>query len=425
MTTINNELSMCAIEEPNVLPNFESKHLPRLLVISDISVERTGGGALVLYRLLNRYPPDNLLVVSLPNGNWQEPIERVAGAEYLNFRYTIPRAIWNRLNPFWPIVMAWYIRLRGGQLADRVRSFRPEAVLTVSHKYMWFLADAVAARLGIPLHLVLHDDWPCSQTVCQPDWVKPSVRRVCEVLIGRMYRRAQTRLCVSPGMAERYAARHRTSFQVLYPSRGNDSPAPMARVRPGPWPRRPVVAYAGMIHEDWTADRLRAMAAVLAPMGGLLDLYVPYPEEKLAQWGLNLANVRLVGFFPAAEMGDRVAASSDMLFLPASFDPRERVNVSTLFPSKLADYTAVGLPVLVWGPGYSSAARWAADNPGATALVTDPNPGALRDAVERLATDPDYASRVAADGIAAGRRDFDADSVFARFLDAITMGRQT
>jgi hypothetical protein len=108
-----------------------------------------------------------------------------------------------------------------------------------------------------------------------------------------------------------------------------------------------------------------------------------------------------------------------LLYLPASFHERERVDVSTLFPSKLADYTAVGLPVLVWGPAYSSAARWAADNPGATELVTGPGPAALQPALQRL-SDPVHAARVATAGVAAGARDFDPLAVRSRFWGALS-----
>jgi hypothetical protein len=174
-----------------------------------------------------------------------------------------------------------------------------------------------------------------------------------------------------------------------------------------------------MIHQAWAVEMLRAMADVLVHVGGRLDLYVPHSEEQLREWGLTGAHVRRVGFFPAHEMAERVAASAHLLYLPASFHERERVDVSTLFPSKLADYTAVGLPVLVWGPAYSSAARWPADNPGATELVTDPDPAALQPALQRL-TDPVYAARVAAAGVAAGGRDFDPLAVRSRFWGALS-----
>jgi hypothetical protein len=392
--------------------------LPRLLVLSDVSVERTAGGALVLYRLLNQYPRGQLLVASYPTSNWNQPIERVVGADYLPpLTYRIPRVIWNRFNPFWPLLMAQYIRLRAGRIATQVRAHRPEAVLTVAHDYLWFVADAVARQFRIPLHVIFHDDWPSLQTLCQSPRMRPYVRRGCESLVGWVSRRAQTRLCVSPGMAEQYSKRYGFGFQVLYPSRGTDSPVAKVRVRAEPGP--PIVAFAGLIHQAWTADRLRVLAAALGPMGGRLDPYVPYSADRLAEWGLQGPQVRRVGFFPASEMCERVAAAAHVLFLPASFGERERVDVATLFPSKLADYTAIGLPILVWGPPYSSAARWAAENPGAAIRVTDDDVCPVRDAAVQLATDTAFAARIAAAGVEAGQRDFDAEGVRRRFLDAL------
>src|SRR5262249_20905493 len=149
------------------------------------------------------------------------------------------------------------------------------------------------------------------------------------------------------------------------------------------------------------------LAEVLAGLGGHLDLYTLLSAHDLAARGLRPPTVRAPGFFPAAEMGERVARSAHALFLPASFAPRERVDVSTLFPSKLADYTSIGLPVLVWGPEYSSAARWVAENPGATVCVTEPSPASVRLALQRIAEDPEYAAGTAAAGLEAGNRDFD------------------
>ena len=41
------------------------------------------------------------------------------------------------------------------------------------------------------------------------------------------------------------------------------------------------------------------------------------------------------------------------------------------FPSKLADYTATGVPLLVMGAVYSSAVRWAREFDGAAAVVVE------------------------------------------------------
>ena len=80
--------------------------LPQLLLVSDVNAERTAGGALVLFRLLQTYPADRLRVVSFPTAGWPGPAARLPGVEYRTLEYSLPRVVFNRFNPFWPAVMA-------------------------------------------------------------------------------------------------------------------------------------------------------------------------------------------------------------------------------------------------------------------------------------------------------------------------------
>jgi hypothetical protein len=141
-------------------------------------------------------------------------------------------------------------------------------------------------------------------------------------------------------------------------------------------------------------------------MNGFLDLYTGTPAATLTALGLDQPAIRVQGFFPAHELGDRIGRTAHALFLPASFEPRERDDVATLFPSKLADYTSIGLPVLVWGPGYSSALRWAAENPDTCLHFTELNPEPVGEAVRQLVADPSHAAALATAGMEAGRRYF-------------------
>jgi hypothetical protein len=389
--------------------------------LSDVNAERTYAGALVLYRLLCGYPADRLQIVSYPTPGWQGPIDRLPDVPYHPLPYRIPRLIFNRFNPFWPVVMARYIRRRTGEAMAVAEAFRPDAVLSVAHDYLWFVADRVARRSRLPLHLILHDDWPHMQSRAPAPWIRPAVMWACQRLVGRVFRRAAALYAVSPGMAVQYQETYGVSCRVLYPSRGADSPQPLVRVRSGP--AEPLVlAYAGMIHTEGTARALRGTAGVLARLGGRLDLYVPYTAEQLAGMGLALPALHRVGFFPAHELARRIGASAHALLLPASFLPDDRRDISTLFPSKLADYTAIGLPLVVWGPPYSSVVQWAVRNPQAAERVLDPDPAALAEPLMRLSTDTDHARRLAAGAVAAGMRDFDAGAVRARFLSALAPG---
>jgi hypothetical protein len=219
-------------------------------------------------------------------------------------------------------------------------------------------------------------------------------------------------------MADRYSQRFGVRVDVLYPSRGEDSPSPVALVRTEPTSAI-VVAYGGMIHQAWAVEALQAMASVLVKLGGRLDLYVPYSEMALEEMGLAGPSIRRIGFLPARQMSESMRLTAHVLFLPASFRAQEMTDASTLFPSKLADYTAVGLPILIWGPMHSSAARWATENPGVAELVTDQDSMAIQRALAKLAGDPGYANDVASNGVAAGTRDFESIAVRNRFFAAL------
>jgi hypothetical protein len=375
-------------------------------VIADVNVEQTGGGALLLHRLLREYPSDRLAVIYNPELAVGEQARLLPGVSYRTFRFGIPRLIRNRFNPFWPALQARNMRRHAATVAGILGDFRPDAVLTVPHWYLWFTAAEVARRLNVPLHLIVHDDWPSYTTFRRSGWLWELVRWSCRRTMGKIYRQAASRLCVSPGMVELCRAWYGAEGELLYPSWGEDSPPSKIRVRTdrsGP----PIVAFCGQIHQDGTTHLLRQLAEVLAGMGGRLDIYSLLSADELESRSLAPPTVRVAGFFPATEMGERVAATADALFLPASFEPRERQDVATLFPSKLADYTAIGLPVLIWGPPYSSAVRWAQEHPGTAAVVTEPDAFAVRAALERLVADPLDACRLASAAALAGKACFE------------------
>jgi hypothetical protein len=88
------------------------------------------------------------------------------------------------------------------------------------------------------------------------------------------------------------------------------------------------------------------------------------------------------------------------------------------FPSKLTDYTAAGLPLLVQGPGYCSAVRWALENPGVAEVVSDLSPAALEAAVARL-KDSSHRLSLAHRAIDVGGRYFSQDFAFETFADTL------
>src|SRR5205814_1529017 len=108
---------------------------------------------------------------------------------------------------------------------------------------------------------------------------------------------------------------------------------------------------------------------------------------------------------------------------PMSFAPSDRPSMSVGFPSKLAEYCAAGKPVLVWGPEYCSAVRWAEEHPGFAEVVKEQSEDRLFVAVRKLAADPIRRQQMGMRSIDLARKYFSHERTFTRFMEAINRPR--
>lgn len=391
-----------------------SVDLPRLLYIGDVPVEASYHGSALLYRLLQTYPRERLRIVEA-GLEASRPDRRLAGVEYrqvpLKGRRLLSTRFHRQVSSFFSLLAPW----RAGAMRAACKGFQPEAVLTVAHGYSWMTAAAFARRHRLPLHFIVHDDWP--RAILAPRRIRLWVDRQ----FARCYREAASRLCVSPYMAEEYQQRYGVEGTVLYPSRALNAPSyesPPERL--AKTAGRPLVfAFGGTINSGGHVQALRDLAAALESIGGRLHLYGPISREAAEAGGLLRENVELMGLVPSEEFIARMREEADVLFAPMSFEEQERANMSLCFPSKLTDYTAAGLPILIHGPDYSSAVRWAKDHPGVAVVVTATGVEALRDAVMAL-IDVSRRQNMAACAMKTGKAVFGHKVVFQVFQEAIT-----
>jgi glycosyltransferase involved in cell wall biosynthesis len=101
-----------------------------------------------------------------------------------------------------------------------------------------------------------------------------------------------------------------------------------------------------------------------------------------------------------------------------SFASSHRRRMTTSFPSKMIDAMQLGLPVVIWGPEYCSAVKWA--RRGERALcVTDANPSAIRRALEELAASPAKQERLVRSSREAAATEFNHERIQTQFVDAL------
>lgn len=383
--------------------------LPNLLYVGDVPVEASYHGSALLHRWLSDYPHEKLTIIE--SATKSEPGRRLYGVKYISHPVGKPRWLNTRFHPY---AVAWFTQTGkryAPSIAQSLNGFTVEGVLTVAHGFGWLAAADIANKRRVPLHLVVHDDWPRVADV------PSSFRRILDDRFASVYRQAQSRLCVSPAMSRSYCDRYGQPAEVIYPSRAPDCPdfqEPPERLARNDKPF--TIAFAGTINSNGYIRALLALQNALKPVGGRLLIFGPLTPDEAKQAGLN-STTRVCGLLSSSDLLIRFREEADALFIPMSFDACDKVNMEMAFPSKLADCTAPGLPLLIYGPSYCSAVSWTHENPGVAEVVEAED--MLPNAIERLAKDPAHRITLGQRALHAGRQYFTharAQQLFHQFL---------
>ena len=387
--------------------------IPRLLYVGDVPVEASYHGSALLHRLLSEYPADRLTIVE--TAAQSEPTRRLLDVSYFSYPIAKSGLLNTRFHRF---AVALYTE-GGDQIAPKILElvtaasfdFSLESVLTVAHGFGWQAAAGIARKRKVPLHLIVHDDWPRVADIT------PSFRRWLDDRFAKVYRQAESRLCVSPAMSKFYEERYGKPAQVIYPSRAPDCPEfedPPERLSRNDQPF--TIAFAGTINSNGYIRALRALQDALKPTGGRLLIFGPLTPDAAQQSGLDGAEI--CGLLSWNDLMTRLRNEADALFVPMSFDASDRANMEMAFPSKLADYTATGLPLLIYGPSYCSAVTWARENAGVAEVVETESH--LGEAIRRLSIDTAHRVSLGRCALEVGREYFSHERVQQVFYRAVS-----
>ena len=352
--------------------------LPRLSYLGEVPVECSYHGSALLWRLLENYPPEDLLIVE---GIHRSSVERrLPGVRYIHPPTpVVGRMLRTRYAIHISEVLYRCIPILAAGILPSVACRRPEAILTVCHGLFWLVAAKVANILKVPLHLIIHDHVP--ETVAASERLRDRISND----FGRIYSTATTRFCVCEEMLNEYERMFGVAGQVLYPSRARSPLEQSSRaLRCSNASGRLTGVFAGTVTGGPCADALAALARQLARVGGRLAIYGLFTRAQGASCGLDLPNVEFPGLVPARVLRERCQKEADFLYVPMKFGRDDSVNARISFPSKLADYTEMGLPLLIRGPEYCSAVQWAQRNPGVAQVVETEDERELLEAIMRL-----------------------------------------
>jgi glycosyltransferase involved in cell wall biosynthesis len=386
--------------------------IPRLFYVGDVPVEASYHGSALLYRWLSDYPADRLTILETARQSKTE--RRLPQVNY--FSHPIGKQRWLNTR-FHPYAVAWFTnagKRAAPKISQSINGFNFESVFTVAHGFGWLAAAEIAKTRRVPLHFAVHDDWPRVADVA------PRFRNWLDEQFASVYRQAQTRFCVSPAMSRFYEDRYGAPSTVIYPSRAADA---IEFAEPPPHLSKNdhqfTIAFAGTINSQGYIDALKALQKALHTVGGRLLIFGPMTNEEAGQVGLSDPNTRICGLLSSDELLVRLREEADAVFVPMSFAASDGTNMQMAFPSKLADCTATGVPLLIYGPGYCSAVTWAHENTG-VAEIAESEAG-LSQAVALLAQHPERRVALGTSALAVGRQYFSYARVQAVFHQTLSV----
>jgi glycosyltransferase involved in cell wall biosynthesis len=364
----------------------------KVLVISSVVPNARGsGGELVLYRHLKSNPRIESEIVS-----WQRfpfRLKVIGKLRELGF-HTLSRS----LECLFPVSPS------NKMVHDLIHSFQPDAVVTVAHGWWHLQARRVAKKFKLPLVTFFQDWWPEFPDV--PDAFRSQVERQFRKTCAQ----SAVAICVSDGMRRELGEPENALLLHDAPSLIGGGDVPQDFKLPLP------IAYFGNLSEygPLIESALRALNGserVRLEVFGANPVWTRGAEDEFRSRGIYH------GFISSNELAKSLRNFQAALVV-MSFDPAHRRRMMTSFPSKMIDAMQLGLPVVIWGPEYCSAVKWARVGKRAS-CVTDPNPSALRQALEELAASSSEQERLAQSAREAAADDFNPKRIQMQFLSAL------
>ncbi len=299
----------------------------------------------------------------------------------------------------WTLLAGRWIKLPSFPASDQ-----PTVVLTVAHGDGYLAAMRLAKQEGWPLVSIFHDWWP---NLAAPPG---AIRRFIEKRFRDLYNKSDVALCVSEGM-QSTLGEHLDS-RILYPIPNETALSDFSEVSQASSPFK-ILFFGNLgVYGDL--------------VGQALEIFYEHPEIRFEARGGGAsfsnefetrmrASGRLLSHTSDVDSFQEWAGTADAFLIPQSFAKGRRLEMETNFPSKLLEASRYGKPLIVWGPTWASAIRWANDSHAALA-VTKPNAENLLHAVEKIAVDAAEQKRLSKAVIQQANTDFSPNHLQEMFI---------
>ena len=333
--------------------------------------------------------------------DWTGPLPCIRAQVHPYFRRLRATRFYNYVQR---IQVAFNLEFDEGQIHAASRAARPDLILTVAHGPLAMVALRISKSLKIPLVSLFHDWWP---HFTSPYWPRNS-----EACFLKLYRESRVAMCISEGMKIQLGP-HRDSRVLL----------------PIPGPRRPLsslqqngsfkIIYAGAMHGVYQAG-INSLIECTKEWCGLSFVFsgdaTGWSSSKISR--LSRAGIYVGNIQGESRELDELLGAADALLVHQSFDKHQCRRVETSFPSKIAEYSRFGKPLVAWAPSASSGACWVRQNKCGI-VVDDACPLKLISAINALSENRELIRTFGKNSIEMSETVFDPAAIQAAFLSGL------
>lgn len=325
---------------------------PRVFFLTYYPPTPTMGGAMAFYRHFVERPDFELFVAtddrrvlqynpSYPVLIFQQPawLERLSRTRLGRWAHSYKHLLAGNFIP--PEVLA------------AATEFKPDFIFTIAGSWDWTtqMSRRLARKLGVPL-VGSFNDW-FDFSIIQHPMLGPAL----EKKFRAFYRACDLAWCTCEGMREELGSH--PNAQILYPVGARPKPLEPFEADGKKSASRFVATFAGNL-SDWYGRMLEQLVRAAWAADAPVEFRIFGANQSWSREFDQMARERQIyrGLVTFDQLR-REMAEVDCLLLFMGFDEACARTERTSFKTKFLDYLTFQKPILLWGPEYCSATRYA------------------------------------------------------------------
>lgn len=382
-----------------------------VLYVSSFAPSGVGGSAVIMRDVLGSARPNDIrLFVS---SEYYKLATEVDGKpprwQATTFRLPPLRGSVPGLRTALSLLRGMSIPIIGYRVARLAKNTGVRRILAIQDSGEFLVGSWIAARLTrIPLLVYMTDDWEASS---RSAGALPGA--IARLFLARIARDAAHVWVISEDMQREWRRRFDKSTEILTHS----VDLSLFSKRPAQDSSTLRIVCVGSVYSVNEAPLRNVIRAVAAARAAgvcvslrLLTRTVITPRT----FGFDSLEGVEVGFVEPQELPG-VLAEANVSLIALSFDPQLRRVVETAYPTKLAEYLAAGLPVVVHAPSYATAAQ-VVKGASCGIVVDTEDPSAIENALTVLAHAPDVRREMSQNARELATQNHNLDETRRRFI---------